>query len=72
MSSKRRAEKNVEFGAVQKCAKLVELEKCLQMLPNAYLFAKIGFDTAENEPAKKICKICEIFNIIFAEFCYFG
>ena len=29
------------------------------MLQNEYLVAKIGFDTAENEPFK-ICKICKI------------
>ena len=32
--------------AVQKCENLVDLEK---MLKNAYLGAKIGFDTEENE-----------------------
>ena len=33
--------------AVQKCENLVDLEKI--MLKNAYLGAKIGFDTEENE-----------------------
>ena len=36
---------------MQKCANLVELQK---MLTNTYLVAKIGFDTAENEPAKNL------------------
>ena len=39
---------NGALGAVQKCANLVELEKCCQTMSNAYLIAKIGFDTAEN------------------------
>ena len=34
---------------VQKCEHLVELGKCCKI---NYLFAKIGFDTAENEPSK--------------------
>ena len=38
-----------EFGAVQKNANLVDLEKCCK---NEYLVAKIGVDTAENEPSK--------------------
>ena len=38
-----------EFGAVQKNANLVDLEKLLQ---NEYLVAKIGVDRAENEPSK--------------------
>ena len=37
------------FGAVQGCVNLVDLKK---MLENAYLVAKIGVDTAENEPSK--------------------
>ena len=41
---------NVEFRAVQTCANLVDLEKMLQ---NDYLVAKIGVDTAENEPRKE-------------------
>ena len=54
---------NVKFGAVQKCAHLVELEK---MLSNAYFLAKFSFDTAENEPAKRLqysaknCKIAKL------------
>ena len=31
------------------------------MLPNAYFLAKFCFDTAENEPAKKLQKICKLF-----------
>ena len=38
-----------EFGAVRRCANLVDLEK---MLKNEYLVANIGFDTEENEPSK--------------------
>ena len=40
---------------MQKCAHLVELEKCCQTHTSIYL-AKIGFDTAENEPAQKLQK----------------
>ena len=29
------------------------------MLSNAYFLVKIHFDTAENEPAKKIAKVCK-------------
>ena len=36
-----------EIGAVQRNANLVDLEKMQQ---NEYLLAKIGVDTAENEP----------------------
>ena len=39
------------FGALQKSANLVDLEKLLQ---NEYLTAKFGFDTAENEP-RQVC-----------------
>ena len=40
-----------EFGAVQKCAYLVDLEQCCQ----THIFLKtIRFDTAENEHAKKL------------------
>ena len=35
-----------EFGAVRRCANLVDLAKCEKMV------AKIGFDTEENEPSK--------------------
>ena len=38
-----------EFGAVRRCANLVDLAKCLK---NEYLIAKNGFDTEENEPSK--------------------
>ena len=41
--------KLLDFGAVQKCAALVDLKK---MLKNEYLLTKIGFDTAENEPSE--------------------
>ena len=40
---------NFEYGAVQRYLKLVDLEKCEK---NAYLDAKIGLDTEENEPSK--------------------
>ena len=36
-----------EIGAVQTCENLVHLENA-----EAYLGAKIGFDTEENEPSK--------------------
>ena len=36
--------RNFEFGAVQKCVHLVDLEKCCKMS------TKFGFGTAENEP----------------------
>ena len=39
-----------EFGAVRRCANLVDLEKCFK---NEYLVANIGFDTAETEPRKE-------------------
>ena len=38
---------------MQKCAHLVDLEKCCQ---NAYFLANFRFDTAENEPAKNLQK----------------
>ena len=38
---------------MQKCAHLVDLEKCCQ---NAYFLANFRFDTAENEPAKSLQK----------------
>ena len=41
---------NFEFGAVQRYVYLVDLEKCLKF---EYLVAKIGLDTAENEPSEK-------------------
>ena len=45
---------NFEIAGVQKDANLVELEKCIKMLSNAYFVAKFRFDTAENEPAKNL------------------
>ena len=39
-------------GAMQKCAHLVDLEKCCKTHIYIYLLANIDFDTAENEPAK--------------------
>ena len=40
---------------MQKCAHLVDLEKCCQtQLSNAYFLAKFRFDAAENEPAKNL------------------
>ena len=47
----------LQMKAVQKCENLVDLEKI--MLKNAYLGAKIGFDTEENE----LWEICD--NLIF-------
>ena len=48
------------------CASLVESEKIkyCKMKFNEYLFAKIGFDAAENEPFKILD---EISKIIFSE-----
>ena len=43
-----------EFGAVQTCENLVVIEKII--LKNAYLGAKIGFDTAANE-LSKVCPL---------------
>ena len=40
---------NFEIRAAPNCENLVDLEK---MLKNDYLLAKIGADTAENEPSK--------------------
>ena len=40
---------NFAFGEVRKNAHFVDLEKILK---NEYLVAKIGLDTAENEPQK--------------------
>ena len=40
---------NFEFGAVRQFANLVDLVKSF-LTSIYYLFAKIGFDTAENEP----------------------
>ena len=39
---------NIDFGAVHRCTNLVDFETCNM---NVY-FAKIGFDTDENEPSK--------------------
>jgi hypothetical protein len=47
--------KNFEIGAVQKYVSVVELDKCIQMLKNTYLGAKIGFDTKENELSEVGC-----------------
>ena len=41
-----------DFGAVQRSA----LCRSRRELSNAYLLAKFGFDTAENEPSK-VCRI---------------
>ena len=46
----RKKSANFEFKAVQRYVYLVDLEKCLK---NEYLVAKIGLDTAENEPSEK-------------------
>ena len=44
-----------EFKAVQRYVYLVDLEKCFK---NEYLVAKIGLDTAENEPSEKCAFGC--------------
>ena len=44
---------------VQKCAHLVEVEKCCQ---SQYVLAKFRFDTAENEPAKSLQKFANFPN----------
>ena len=54
---------------MQKFANLVELEKCYQ---NAYFLAKIRFDTAENEPAKKLQRIAKIISLNFPKFANFA
>ena len=41
-----------EFGAVQRNENLIDLEKSSKLLRNEYLVAKIGVNTAENEPSK--------------------
>ena len=38
-----------EFGAVQKCANIVDIR---EMLQDEYLDAKLGVDTDENETSK--------------------
>jgi hypothetical protein len=42
---------------VQKCVNLVDLVKSFQTSIYYYLLAKCGFDTAENEPPKRVQKI---------------
>ena len=51
--------KDFEFGAVRRCvtwdskgAKVCKSCRSRKMLKNAYLVAKIGFDTEENERSK--------------------
>ena len=46
---------------MQKCANLVELEKCFQN-SNTYFLAKFRFDTAENEPAKSLQNFAKFAN----------
>ena len=41
-----------EYGAMQKCANFVDLEKCCKMDKIEYFHAEVGFDTAEDEPSK--------------------
>ena len=49
---------NFEIGAVQKCVFFVSLGSLnAAKFLNEYLLAKIGFDTAENEPSQKVGKI---------------
>ena len=43
---------NFEVWAVQKYANLGDLMRSRQELSNEYVFVKIRFDTAENEPLK--------------------
>ena len=45
----KRKSENFEFGAVQEPVNLIDLEKCRKI---RLLFAKIGFDTAENGSSK--------------------
>ena len=40
---------NFEFGALRRCAKLVDIENCIKI---DYLVAKLGFDREENEPSE--------------------
>ena len=49
---------NFEVWAVQKYANLVDRVKSFPTIANSneYLLAKIGVDTAENEPLKVTCK----------------
>ena len=51
----RKKSANFEFKAVQRYVYLVDLEKCFK---NEYLVAKIGLDTAENEPSEKCAFGC--------------
>ena len=51
----RKKSANFEFKAVQRYVYLVDLEKCWK---NEYLVAKIGLDTAENEPSEKCAFGC--------------
>ena len=44
---------NFEIRAAQNCEKLVDFIRFRKMLQNEYLVAKIGVDTAENEPRKE-------------------
>ena len=47
---------NLELGVVQTCANIIDFEN-MNILQNEYLFGKVGFDTAENEPLQVRCKI---------------
>ena len=40
---------NFEFGAVQRCVSVVDLEKCVK---HGYMIAKIALDTEANERFK--------------------
>ena len=45
---------NVEYGAVQTCANLVDMEQCSK---RSIYFANIGFDKVENGPTSSLCAL---------------
>ena len=49
---------------MQKCANLVELDKCYKPNISEHLLAKIGFDTAENALSRMWQKCVNFGNII--------
>ena len=58
---------NIEVLAVQKHVNLVDLVKSFpKSYSNEYLLAKIGVDTAENEPLK-VHLIFKLWDLIFAD-----
>ena len=54
------------------CANLVKLEKFYQTHTSIYLLAKIGFDTAENEPANKLQNFANSVILLISVFAYFA